>query len=148
MVELIAWSSGRLIPIQKVSDPVFSRKMVGDGLAIIPESSAIVAPCAGIVHLMPGLFHALSIETQDNTILIHAGINSVELGSEAAKLHVVEGQCIHPGDKIMDLNLELMAKKGFETDVIMVANTGEVQVVTSWQSPYVLAGKTQVGRVL
>ncbi len=72
--------SGKTVPLTEVPDPVFARKMVGDGVAILPESDLLLSPVGGtLTHLFP-TGHAAGITTDEGLeILVHIGINTVEL---------------------------------------------------------------------
>lgn len=97
---LTAYLSGKVIPIDEVKDEVFSSKALGDGLGIEPEGNVIVAPCAGTVSaLMEGSKHAVGLTLSNGAeILIHEGIDTVNMEGEGFKCFVKEGQKVNAGD--------------------------------------------------
>ncbi len=99
--------TGRLLPITDVPDQVFSQKMMGDGFAIEPTNGTVLAPVAGkIVQVFPTK-HAIGIETLDGTeILIHFGIDTVNLKGEGFETFVKQDDHVTQGQKLLDVNLD------------------------------------------
>lgn len=129
---LHAVADGRLIPLTSVSDPVFSQKMMGDGFALIPEKSEITAPVSGeIVSIFPSK-HAIGIRTADDIeVLIHMGIDTVEMKKDAFEVFVTEGQQIQAGDIIASMNLETIKEAGKETTImVVITNSDKVEKLT------------------
>ena len=110
---LTAYLSGKVIPIDEVKDEVFSSKALGDGLGIEPEGNVIVAPCAGTVSaLMEGSKHAVGLTLSNGAeILIHEGIDTVNMEGEGFKYFVKEGQKVKA--------------HGYETTCIFVVTNGD-----------------------
>ncbi|MEG0386713.1 MAG: PTS glucose transporter subunit IIA, partial [Niameybacter sp.] len=102
-IEIISPMTGEAIDLSQVPDPVFSEKMVGDGIAIIPTENRVVAPCDGkIVQIFP-TNHAIGIETTTGLdLLIHIGIDTVDLKGEGFKRLVEEGDTVKMGDPILE----------------------------------------------
>ncbi|MGV8146056.1 MAG: PTS glucose transporter subunit IIA [Alkaliphilus sp.] len=114
--DIFAPMSGEVINIEKVPDEVFSEKMVGDGIAIEPNDGIVVSPCDGkIVQLFP-TNHAIGIETEEGLqILIHLGIDTVELKGEGFNSYVHNGDYVKIGDKILEIDLDYCKKMGKAT---------------------------------
>ena len=88
--------SGVLVPLDTVPDPVFSQKMVGDGIAIDPTSEVLLAPCAGTVVQMHPAGHAVTVRSSEGLeILVHIGIDTVKLKGEGFEPLVQVGQTIY-----------------------------------------------------
>ncbi|PRX41913.1 PTS system IIA component (Glc family) [Planifilum fimeticola] len=104
--------TGRLLPITEVPDQVFSQKMMGDGFAIDPAEGVVVSPVEGeIVNLFPTK-HAIGIRSKGGReILIHIGIDTVNLQGEGFKPFISEGDAVKPGQKLMEVDLELLRNK-------------------------------------
>lgn len=119
--ELKAFLSGKVIPIEAVNDPVFSAKMLGNGLAIEPTSDTILAPCDGVVTtVMPDSKHAVGITTATGVeLLIHEGIDTVALKGEGFRLFVKESDKIKAGDKLIHFDAELIKAKGYPVTCIL-----------------------------
>lgn len=124
---LTAYLSGKVIPIDEVKDEVFSSKALGDGLGIEPEGNVIVAPCAGtVLALMEGSKHAVGLTLSNGAeILIHEGIDTVNMEGEGFKYFVKEGQKVNAGDKLLQFDSEKIKAHGYETTCIFVVTNGD-----------------------
>ena len=113
--------SGKVIPITEANDAVFSQKMMGDGFAVIPSGDEVVSPVSGKVQSIFPTKHAIGIETKNGIeVLVHMGINTVELNGEGFEVFVKEGQEIKAGDKIAEMNLETVVENGKDTSILVV----------------------------
>ena len=125
---LKAFLSGKVIPIEEVNDPVFSAKILGDGLAIEPASELIVAPCDGVIStVMLESKHAVGITAANGMeLLIHEGVDTVSLNGEGFELFVNEGDAVKAGDKLIKFNAELIKSKGYPvTCILAITNSDE-----------------------
>lgn len=124
---LKAYLSGKVIPIEEVNDGVFSSKALGDGLAIRPENNVITAPCAGTVSvLMESSRHAVGLTLSNGVeLLIHEGIDTVNMEGEGFKYFVKEGQKVSAGDKLLEFDPEKIKEHGYETVCILVVTNGD-----------------------
>ncbi|WP_252179116.1 PTS glucose transporter subunit IIA [Endozoicomonas sp. 4G] len=104
--------SGDIVPIEEVPDPVFADKVVGDGIAINPTGSVMVAPCDGEIGKIFETNHAFSMETPTGVeLFVHFGIDTVELKGEGFKRIASEGQQVKAGDPIIEVDLKLLKEK-------------------------------------
>src|SRR5450631_4026795 len=91
-VRILAPFDGWCDALDRVPDPVFAERMLGDGLAIDPTSGILLAPCAGEVTALPASAHAISIRAASGIdVLIHIGIDTVSLGGRGFEA------CVRPG---------------------------------------------------
>ena len=91
--------AGWIVPLDQVPDPVFSGRMLGEGLAVDPTEGKLVAPAAGRIATLNPSRHAVTIDLDDGAqLLIHIGIDTVALGGEGFVAHVAEGQRVAAGD--------------------------------------------------
>lgn len=104
--------TGRLLPITEVPDQVFSQKMMGDGFAIDPAEGVVASPVEGeIVNVFPTK-HAIGIRSKGGReILIHIGIDTVNLQGEGFKSFISKGDAVKPGQKLMEVDLDVIRKK-------------------------------------
>lgn len=110
--EIFAPLSGDIINIEDVPDPVFSKKIVGDGIAIKPSSNRILAPVNGTIGKIFETMHAFSIISEDNVeLFIHFGIDTVKLKGEGFKKKATDNQKVKIGDEIIILDLEFLKEK-------------------------------------
>lgn len=114
LLEMIAPATGKIIPIEEVPDQVFASKAMGDGFAIELEDNVVYAPVSGkIVGIFPTK-HAISIiDNFGNELLIHIGLDTVNLEGEGFRLLVEEGDVISQNDLIAEINVEKIREKGF-----------------------------------
>ena len=97
---------GKIIPLNEVPDEVFSAGMMGDGFAILPEDGHFVSPVDGEVISVFPTKHAVGIKSESGVeILIHVGIDTVNLKGEGFTTHVKEGDTIKRGDNLMTVDL-------------------------------------------
>ena len=109
---LTAPLTGKLIPLDRVPDTTFSEKVLGDGIAIIPEDGKILSPVTGRIESIADTKHAFSIVSENGlNILIHIGLETVALKGEGFKTFVKEGDSVKAGELIGEVNLEFLKKK-------------------------------------
>src|SRR4051812_25949556 len=97
-LQLIAPLSGPVWPLERIPDPVFAQKMVGDGLSIDPTDSVLLAPCAGEVIALHAAGHAVTLRTSDGAeILLHIGIDTVALKGQGFRPQVKRGDKVKTG---------------------------------------------------
>lgn len=128
VVEIVAPVSGRVIPIEDVPDPMFSEKVVGDGLGISkPKSGKILAPVSGKVMMVAKTGHAFALKTENGLeVLVHLGIDTVELKGEPFDMTISRGDQIHAGDKVGIMDVDVIKSAGKDTTVIVaITNTAK-----------------------
>lgn len=119
--ELAACVKGEMIPLENVNDPVFSSKTMGDGVAFIPEVGEITSPVDGTVEVAFPTGHAIGLKSNDNfEVLIHVGINTVELNGECFKLLVKQGEKVTRGQKLIEFDLNKIKEKGYDTTTMLL----------------------------
>ncbi|HCD07745.1 MAG TPA: PTS beta-glucoside transporter subunit IIABC [Lactobacillus sp.] len=128
LISLVAPANGKLLALSKVNDPVFSQGLMGQGFAIKPTSGNIVAPADGIVTLVSETKHALGIKTKDGAdILIHLGIDTVELNGKPFEVAVKPGDAVQAGDPVIKMNLQMVRDAGKETTIILaLTNSNDI----------------------
>ncbi|WP_370016508.1 PTS glucose transporter subunit IIA [Peribacillus sp. B2I2] len=125
--EIYSPLAGEVISLAEVPDPVFAQKMLGDGLAIIPMEGNLVSPIDGeIIQIFPTK-HAIGIKSEKGLeILIHVGLETVELKGEGFEVLVEEGQFVKKGDAILNFDIEFLENKNKEiVTPIIITNTLE-----------------------
>jgi PTS system beta-glucosides-specific IIC component len=128
-VELLSPVAGRIIDITEVPDPVFSKKLVGDGFGVSdPPGGAVLAPVSGKVTMSAESKHALGFRTPDGLeVLVHLGIDTVELEGRPFALHVAKGDEVQAGQEIGTMDVEAIREGGKDATVILaVTNTPKV----------------------
>ncbi|MGG5317283.1 N-acetylglucosamine-specific PTS transporter subunit IIBC [Enterococcus sp. AZ072] len=124
--ELFAVANGKLLPITEVSDDVFSEKMMGDGYAVLPVSGEIFSPVAGTISSVFPTKHAVGITTPTGVeVLLHMGLDTVDLGGTPFTVYVKAGQQVGRGQMIAQADLEAIKAAGKKTDMIVAFTNGE-----------------------
>ena len=119
--------SGQIEGLEKVNDQVFSQKMLGEGLAIVPSNGSIVAPIDGKIVSVMSTKHALTMTSAKGNleILIHLGIDTVELKGEPFDITVKEGQEVKGGQSLGTMDIDQIKKAGKDPVVIMTVTNKE-----------------------
>ena len=119
--------SGQIEGLEKVNDQVFSQKMLGEGFAIVPSNGSIVAPIDGKIVSVMSTKHALTMTSAKGNleILIHLGIDTVELKGEPFDITVKEGQKVKGGQSLGTMDIDQIKKAGKDPVVIMTVTNKE-----------------------
>ena len=105
--------TGQAVPLDQVPDEVFSGKVLGDGLGILPEEGKVYSPVNGEISSVAETLHAYGFTSEDGLeVLVHVGLDTVALKGEGFKSYVQEGDQVKVGDLIAEVNLELLKSKG------------------------------------
>ncbi|OTN90225.1 PTS system IIA component [Enterococcus sp. 7E2_DIV0204] len=139
---LYAVATGELIPISDVNDPVFSQKMMGDGFAVLPESGAIYSPIVGEILSVFQTKHAVGMKMANGLeILLHMGIDTVELNGTPFDIKVSEGTKVSQETQIAAVDLEAIKSAGKATDmVVVITNIDKVKSFELNKTGFVKAG--------
>lgn len=120
--EIAAYADGVLIPIEEVDDDTFAQKVLGDGIAIIPENGNIYAPFDAEVVMVMDTGHAIGLmDKNNNEFLIHIGINTVNLNGKYFDVQVVAGDQVKMGDILVTEDIEKIKAEGYDMSVMMIA---------------------------
>ncbi len=104
--------TGKAVALEQVPDPVFSQKIIGDGMAVIPEDGRILSPVTGEVASVADTFHAFGFRTDDGLeLLVHVGLETVALKGECFKVHVKAGDRIQAGELVAEVDLAFLAER-------------------------------------
>lgn len=135
--------SGKVIPLEQVSDPVFLSLAMGKGLAIEPTEGKLYAPADGKILTVFPTGHAIGMITNDGAeILMHIGMNTVELDGEGFKILVQPEQMVKQGDLLVEFDIESITKKGYSVVTpIIVTNTNEFLDVLDFNQDEVITNE-------
>ena len=139
---LAAHMNGTVVPMAEVQDEAFSNCILGDGAAIEPSEGKLYAPADAEVDNLFDTHHAIGLVTEDGVeILLHIGINTVELGGRHFKAHVEAGQKVKKGDLLISFDMEAVKAAGYLcTTPMIVCNTEDYQSVTPTAEGSIQAG--------
>ncbi|MDO6658490.1 MULTISPECIES: PTS glucose transporter subunit IIA [Bacillaceae] len=119
--------NGDVVELEKVPDPTFSQKMMGDGVAIEPKDGKVVSPVNGKVIQFFHTKHAVGIESESGLeILIHVGLETVNMGGEGFEGHVKEGDKVKVGDPLITVDLDLVKEKAASTITPVIITNADV----------------------
>lgn len=148
-VELKAGLTGRVIPISEVPDEVFSQCVMGNGIAIEPESDTVVSPAdAEVGVVMADTGHACGLVLDNGAeLLIHVGIDTVDMGGDGFELLVKEGEAVKQGQPLIRFDPEKIRAAGHPTvTVFIVTDEGNYETVEYLSGMDGKAGETTVIR--
>jgi phosphoenolpyruvate-protein phosphotransferase len=137
--------TGVLVPIEKVPDPVFAQKMVGEGISIDPVSNRLLAPCDGeVIHIHPSK-HAVSIRSaEDLEVLLHIGLDTVKMRGEGFELLVKVGDHVTAGDPLVEFDLDMVATNAKSLLTQMVITNSDLLSSFTPSQGFVTAGEDDV----
>lgn len=146
LVELVAPVTGTVVPLEKVNDKVFSSGAMGKGLGILPADGRIISPVSGTVVAAMKTGHAYGIRTDQGVeVLVHLGLDTVQMKGEGFTSHVTRGQRVTVGDQLADVDLAAVEEAGYDpTVVVLVTNTADLPDVEPVLDAEITAGDPAV----
>lgn len=118
---------GEATLLENVNDEMFAQKMLGDGIALIPKENEFRSPVDGIVTMVYDTQHAIGITTKEGTeILIHIGIDTMELKGEPFQTKTKVGDHVAKGDLLTIINWDLIKKKGMDVIVPIIVTNKQI----------------------
>ena len=123
--EVVSPLNGTIVPLSEVHDAVFSQKVLGDGIAVLPLDGTVYAPADGTVTTLFETKHAIGLESaQGAEILIHIGIDTVNLEGKYFTTHVKTGDSVKKGDLLVTFDKAAIEQEGYETITpVLITNT-------------------------
>lgn len=136
--------SGKVTPLSKVPDPTFSEKMMGDGIAIEPTDGKVVSPVDGEVILTFPTKHAVGLKSKSGIeLLIHIGLETVNMDGEGFEVHVKQGQQVKVGDPLITFDLQLIKEKAAShITPVIITNGDKVASYGQTEDNTVIAGES------
>ena len=122
---------GTAIPLSQVNDATFASEVLGKGIAVIPAKGEVVAPCDATVETVFDTKHAVGLSTESGMeLLIHIGINTVELGGKHYTAHVKDGDHVKKGQLLISFDMDKIKEAGYDvTTPLIVTNTDDYRDV-------------------
>ena len=122
---------GEAIPMSEVKDETFAAEVLGKGIAIIPKKGEVTAPCDAVVETVFATRHAIGLKADHGVeILIHVGINTVELGGKFYTSHVKEGDRVRIGQVMLTFDMEKIKEAGYDlTTPMIITNSDDYQEI-------------------
>lgn len=118
-------AKGKAVDVKEVNDPTFNSGMLGNGVAVIPAEGKIYAPTDGEIGMVFDTLHAVSMVSNEGVeILIHVGLDTVEMKGEGFEGHVSAGDKVKKGDLLLTVDLEKVKAAGYDIITpMLVCNT-------------------------
>jgi len=129
-LNIIAPFDGWCTPLDEVPDPVFAGRLLGDGVALDPTSGIVTAPCDGEIVTLPASGHAVSIRSLNGIdVLVHIGIDTVQLGGRGFDPRVKPGARVKAGDELIRFDLDVVARgaKSLMTPIVVTSDGATYQ---------------------
>ena len=141
-VTLAADAKGTVVAMENIPDEVFAQGILGKCCGIDPTEGKIYAPADGEITQAPDSGHALGILTTAGVeVLIHVGVDTVEMKGDGFTSEVTKGQRVNAGDALATADLAKISEAGFDpTTIVVVTNTKSLGAITSEQPGQVAAG--------
>ncbi len=132
-----AVAQGAFVPMEEIPDPTFSQGVLGVCCGISPDTGKVYSPMDGTISQLADTLHAVGIEAEGVELLIHVGIDTVEMKGDGFRSHVKEGQTVKKGDLLLTMDLEKIKAAGHpSTIMVAVTNSDDlasVETVASGQ---------------
>lgn len=144
-MQIVSPLNGKVVPLEEVPDPVFSEKILGDGIAVVPADGKIVSPVDGEVVSVADTLHAYGFATEEGIeVLVHFGLETVSLNGEVFKSYVKVGDKVKKGDLVAEADMAAIKENGLKTITPVLICGGFEEKTLNYGSGEVKAGKTPV----
>lgn len=147
--ELKACVTGKAIDLTEVADGVFSERMLGDGIAIVPSGEEILAPADGVICAVAETAHALGVQLSNGVqLLIHIGLDTVGMNGKGFQVLVKNGQPVRAGETLVRFSRDAIREAGLKDTVMLIAVENEYDRQLDFlPGRTVTAGKDSVARI-
>lgn len=135
--------NGEIVPLKEVKDETFASEMMGKGIAINPTEGKVVSPINGTVQMIFKTKHAIGLKSEDGAeILIHIGMDTVQLDGKHFTAHVKDGDKVKVGDTLVEFDMDAIKKEGYElVTPVIITNTMEYLEIVPKEIKSVNAGE-------
>ncbi len=143
--QLLSVCDGSCAELSQIPDEAFSSGMLGQGVALFPKANRFFSPVNGRVESIAESKHAYTILSEDGLeLLIHIGVDTVELKGEGFTALTDEGAAIRAGDPLADADLKLISDKGYSTVTAVLITNHEKIEITDQRYGEVTGGKDAI----
>lgn len=119
-------ADGELVPIAEFPDDVFSQEVLGPGCGILPTGKTVFAPFNGTVIQATDTLHAVGLASEDGLeLLIHVGVDTVDMAGKGFKYHVKNGQKVHLGDPLIEFDSGIIQAAGHSDAIAVVVTNSD-----------------------
>lgn len=141
--------TGEVVPLAEIPDQVFATGTLGEGVGVIPTVGKVIAPCDGEISTVMDTMHAVGISAASGLeLLIHVGLNTVELGGKHYNCKVAEGDKIKKGDVLIEFDIDAIKGAGYQMHTpVLVTNSEDYVSILGVASGSVKAGEDLISVV-
>lgn len=138
--------AGNAVALHQVDDPAFAAGLLGKGVAIEPSEGRIVAPCDGKVDMIFETAHAVTLTNDYGTeILIHVGLDTVNLKGKHYTAHVKGGETVKKGQLLIEFDLQAIKEAGYDTITpVVICNSDAYRTISTHSGKPVVAGEAVI----
>lgn len=120
---------GKVMDLNKVADPAFASLAIGQGIAVLPTKGEVISPVDGTISATFQTTHAIGVSSDYGIeILIHIGINTVQLEGKYFEIHVKEGDRVLKGQKLMTFELDKILEEGYDISTPIVITNSDLYI--------------------
>ena len=142
------YARGTILPLEEVKDETFASKVLGDGVAVQPSAGQVFAPVDAVVTNLADTRHAIGLQSRGgNEILIHIGIDTVQLGGKFFKAHVKNGDTVQKGQLLIEFDLEQIKKAGYGTTIPMIFTDPSDDLVLERETSGPMTAQTKIAEM-
>ena len=123
--ELLQPCRGKVIDREQIPDETFAAGILGDGIGVEPEDGLVIAPFDGTVTGVFDTKHAVTLEKDGMEVLIHIGVNTVNMQGEGFTAFVEDGQEVKAGDRLLGFDRDAIKKAGYSDTVVMLLTNSD-----------------------
>lgn len=146
--EFFGYTQGTILPLEEVKDETFASKVLGDGVAVQPSAGQVFAPVDAVVTNLADTRHAIGLQSRGgNEILIHIGIDTVQLGGKFFKAHVKNGDTVQKGQLLIEFDLEQIKKAGYGTTIPMIFTDPSDDLVLERETSGPMTAQTKIAEM-
>ncbi|UEX89182.1 PTS sugar transporter subunit IIA [Staphylococcus ratti] len=145
-IEVFSPITGEYVEIENIPDPVFAQKMMGEGFGVKPTEGVVVSPISGVVDNVFPTKHAIGLKADNGLeVLVHIGLDTVQLNGEGFKTFVESGDHVKVGDKLVEFDIDYIDQNAKSSiSPIIITNTDQTETLSISDSTHVSKGETKV----
>ena len=145
-IEIYAPLTGEYVKIEDIPDPVFAQKMMGEGFGINPTEGEVLSPIEGKVDNVFPTKHAIGLKADNGLeLLVHIGLDTVQLDGEGFEVLVNSGDTVQVGDPLVKFNLEYISNNAKSViSPVIITNTDQTSAININDVNAIVKGETKV----
>lgn len=145
-IEIYTPITGEFVKIEDIPDPVFAQKMMGEGFGVKPAEGIVVSPISGVVDNVFPTKHAIGLKADNGLeVLVHIGLDTVQLNGEGFKTFVESGDHVKVGDKLVEFDIDYIDQNAKSTiSPVIITNTDQTDHISIKDQTTLTKGESKV----